>query len=494
MGRSIFSAFWSVASARVIVMALGAISTPLLTRILGAAQYGQYATILAVFGLLKTLMSSGVVNGAQKYFAEDRELKSWKSYVWAYYSRLAGLLALIVAAGLVFASASGVVGSVFGDEYTIYFYLIALWAIVTQYREFTRRVLMGLHLEKYSEKLRIGQQTTFLIFAIGLAYLNFGVLGVIAGHIISNTLMFAIGLFLVWRYVDIQSTFEPIPDNFPKKELAFFNHSSIVYIFLLTSLYHVDILMLQRTVSDATVGYYKAALVLVELLWVAPQSLQQVLIQSVSDLWRTDAIDEINNMAIKTTRYVLLFTLLCSVGLAALADVFVPFFFGAEYSPAVKPLLFLLPGTLGFAVARPILAITHAKGSMRPLITATGFTAVLNLVLNALLIPSYGTVGAAVATTIGYGSLLVTQTLCAKYIGYNPVSLNVFLRALLTVVVAGPIIFWLSNLFSGILSLIIVPPIGAIVFIIAAILTGSIPWKDLQEIASHLSEQISFGF
>ncbi|MDQ2072357.1 polysaccharide biosynthesis C-terminal domain-containing protein [Haloarcula sp. H-GB4] len=488
MGRSLFSAFWSVASARVIVMVLGAISTPLLTRILGASLYGQYATILAVFGLLKTLMSSGVVNGAQKYFSEDRDINNWKDYVWAYYSRLGGLLALIVAAILVFGSASGVVASVFGTEYTIYFYLVALWAIVTQYREFTRRVLMGLHLENHSEKLRIGQQTTFILLAVGLAYFNFGVAGVITGHIISNILMFTIGIFLVWQKIDIKAVLRPIPSTFPKKELAFFNHTSIVYIFLLTSLYHVDILMLQRTVDDATVGYYKAALVLVELLWVAPQSLQQVLIQSVSDLWRTNAIDKINNMAVRATRYVLLFTLLCATGLAALADVFVPFFFGAEYSPAVKPLLFLLPGTLGFAVARPILAITHAKGSMKPLIAATGFTAVLNLVLNALLIPSYGTVGAAVATTIGYGSLLITQTLCAKYIGYNPVSLRMFLRAALTVVVAGPIIFWLSNLFDGIISLIIVPPLGALIFITTAILAGGIPRNDLQKIANQLPD------
>jgi len=50
-----------------------------------------------------------------------------------------------------------------------------------------------------------------------------------------------------------------------------------------------------------------------------------------------------------------------AVGLAALADIAVPIYFGAEAEPAITPLLLLLPGALGFAIARPILAVSQGK-------------------------------------------------------------------------------------------------------------------------------------
>ncbi|GAB7119119.1 hypothetical protein JCM9743_15820 [Natrinema sp. JCM 9743] len=63
-------------------------------------------------------------------------------------------------------------------------------------------------------------------------------------------------------------------------------------------------------------------------------------------------------------------------------DVAVPIYFGAEAEPAITPLLLLLPGALGFALARPILAISQGEGTLRYPVAATGGAALLNLGLN----------------------------------------------------------------------------------------------------------------
>ncbi|MFC7008853.1 lipid II flippase MurJ [Halalkalicoccus salilacus] len=178
--------------------------------------------------------------------------------------------------------------------------------------------------------------------------------------------------------------------------------------------------MLQAYTTEAQVGYYKAALVLAEFLWLAPKAVQSVMIQSASELWHRDRIDRITNLASKATRYTLLLTTLLAIGIAVLSAEFVPRYYGSEFEPTIAPLLLLLPGTVGFAVARPILSVSHARGDMRIMILATGAAATMNLLLNVALIPRFGIEGAAIATSLGYISLPLFHLWGAKRIGYNP--------------------------------------------------------------------------
>ena len=124
----------------------------------------------------------------------------------------------------------------------------------------------------------------FFVFAISLAYIGYGVSGVLLGHIIADATITVLGLILLSRHVSLSAIFERTPVKFPRRELLSFNNLSIVYIFLLTSLYHVDVLMLEAFVETEEVGYYKAALVLPEFLWVAPKAVQSVMIQSASEM------------------------------------------------------------------------------------------------------------------------------------------------------------------------------------------------------------------
>jgi len=140
-----------------------------------------------------------------------------------------------------------------------------------------------------------------------------------------------------------------------------FNSMSIALIFLMMSLYHIDIIMLNRFQSDSAVGNYKAALTIAEFLWFVPMAIQTVFVHSTSELWSQNRYQQISELVSRTTRYTFLLTAVMAVGLAALADIAVPIYFGAEAEPAITPLLLLLPGALGFAIARPILAVSQGK-------------------------------------------------------------------------------------------------------------------------------------
>jgi O-antigen/teichoic acid export membrane protein len=206
-------------------------------------------------------------------------------------------------------------------------------------------------------------------------------------------------------------------------------------------------------------------------------------------MWSNEEADRITSLISKTTRYNISLTLLLVIGLGALAGDFIPLYFGEEFTPATSYLLLLLPGALGFAIARPIFAIGQGKGSLRILVLATGISAVLNILLNLVLIPRYGATGAAVATSISYGSMIVFHIISARKIGFNPLRDARLTRISAVALLSAPVIFGLGRVIdSSIISLIIVPPIGFLVYSILTVKLKVIPMSELMELVEEIPE------
>ena len=484
MKRSITSGFLSIISIKFLLISLDFLSSPLLTRFLGAG-YGDYAFLMSVFAVYMIFVSSGVGDGVRKYVAEDRDRPYWDEHVVGFYLRLALLLAAVGCLILALAAETGFITGRLGTSYQTYFYLLSLLVFTSQFREYTRRTLMGFGLERYSEPLLFLDKSLFITVGVGLAYLGYGIAGVLIGHMAGAVTTSIVGLALINREVSLTTALVKIPSReFPRRELFVFNGLTIVLILCLTSLYEVDIMMLGLFTTAQETAYYRIALTLAEFLWIVPLALQNVLMHSTSNIWANNDRERINSLAARITRYTLLFTLLLAIGLAALAPVALPIIYPDEYLASYVPILLLLPGCIGFALARPILAIGQGKGDLRALIASTGGAAIANIALNTLLIPRYGMYGAAVGTSISYGLMFVFHVWSAREIGFNPVADARVPRALLVGVFAAVPIFLLAEFFgNSILSLVVVPPVGAVVFLGFAILFGAV---DVDEIVDFL--------
>ncbi|ELY68295.1 polysaccharide biosynthesis protein [Natrinema pellirubrum DSM 15624] len=473
-------------------MLLGVAITPLLVRILGSESYGEYAFVISAFAIIGTFARAGISAGIRKYIAEDRSERAWKEHVFVFYARLATGLVLLVATILILFGWYGPADRLVGPGFSTYILLLAAMLVTDQLFYVTRYTLMGLHLEKYSEPLSVLKQLLFGIFGLSLAYIGFDVAGALAGTAIASLVCAFVATWMLREHIDITAVFRSLPSEFPQRDLLSFNIFNTVFILLTISLYNVDILLLQPLAGSQQTGLYKAALVVAEFLWIAPQAAQIVFIHSSSELWSRGNLDEISRMASQATRYTLLFTVLIALGIAALASEFMQLYFGPEFDAAVTPLLLLLPGALGFALARPIYAIGQGKGDLRSLIVATGTAAVINLVLNLFLIPRYGMAGAATATSIGYGSMLAFHYIVARRIGYNPISDLRVTRVGFTAAISAPVIFGLAYAIdSSVFSLVVVPPVGFLVYSTLALRTNAIESEEITSILDNAPSPIS---
>lgn len=492
MNNKTISGFLSVLGGRLGGVVLTLVTTPLLVRILGSENYGDYAFIMSLSAVIGIFAHSGISGGIRKYIAEDRSETNWQETVFVFYSRLALGLGFLVGISLVLFGLFGPVEKLLGTGFSTYIVLLAIVLVIGQVSYVARYTLMGLHLERYSESISIFQKFLFSVFGLSLAYLGFDVAGVLAGTAIASFVSATIMLWILKDHIDLSAIFRSLASDTPYRNLLRFNVLNTVFIFLTVSLYNLDILLLQPLAGSEETGYYKGALVIAEFLWIVPQAVQTVFIHSSSELWSEGDYEEISSMASQATRYTLLFTLLLLFGITALASDFVPLYFGGEFTAAVTPLLLLLPGVLGFGLARPIYAIGQGDGRLRILIIATGSAAIINLILNLLLIPQYGMNGAAIATSIGYGAMVVFHGIAARQIGYNPFADLRLKQVVVTSAVSAPVIFGLASVInSTITSLVIVPPVGFVVYSTLALRTGAIDPEEIVPVLNQAPSRIA---
>ncbi|WP_252699695.1 flippase [Natronosalvus vescus] len=481
MDAKLLRSFLSVVGGRFGVLFIGILTTPILVRLLGSEGYGDYAFVTSALAVILTLTAKdGVTSGVRKFMVEDREQEDWKPNVFSFYFHLSALLTVLAAIILFMIGSSGIVELTFGEAFITYTYLVALLLISEQMFNLIRATLLGLGAEKYSESFTVVQKSTYATVAIVLVYFGWGVDGALIGRIIGAAFSAFCCFLILSKYINLRAVIRPKFKSLPKKDLISFNFSTLVLVFLTTSLYKVDILMLRPLAGSAQTGYYQGALVIAEFLWFIPHAAQVALLHSMSAEWDQGNLETISKTASQITRYTLQFTVLLIIGLTALAEPFVKLYYGADFTPAVLPLLILLPGTLGFALARPIQSTAHASGELRHLIIATGSAAVINFVLNLVLIPMYGMYGAAAATSIGYGSMIVFHTISARRVGFDPLMELRLVKTLATGLIAASVIFPLAwVLHPSLISLIIVPPIGLLVYVAVAVLFGAVSKQEV---------------
>jgi len=488
MARDLLRGFLSIIGTKVGILAIGILTTPLIVRLIGSEGYGDYALVMSVFSVLTVFTNSGIFNGIRKYIAEDRSVENWTDIIFSFYFRISVLVTGVLTLGLIIVSQSSLIADILAPEFQTYFLILAAYLFISQFYSMGRGALMGFGLEHHSEPLRIIEKIVYAGVALALLYYGFGVTGLLAAHIIGISLVGIAAFWLIRNRISFRKLSNPIPKTVSRYDLLTFNVYSILLAFLMISLYNVDILLLRPIAGSSETGFYKASLVVAEFLWLVPVAIQYTLVQSTSEMWSKGQDERITDIASMSTRVNLSLIVIMGMGLAALADEFVPLYFGQDFTPAVGPLLLLLPGVLGLALSKPIFAIGQGKGELKALVLTTGAAAALNLVLNLLLIPRYGMYGAAVATSVGYGSMFLLHAWTARRIGFDPIGDLRAAKIAIAAIVTAPVVFGLATVLPGLVPLVVVPPVGFVVYAAASLRAGVIDEAEIKHLQARSPE------
>jgi len=163
--------------------------------------------------------------------------------------------------------------------------------------------------------------------------------------------------------------------------------------------YRLDFFIVNYFLNVGSVGLYAASVSIAELLWHLPSVLAITLFPRVTRLDEKES----NKFSAKILRLNFTLLLLGGLFLFLLGGRLITLIFGGAFYEARAPLLFLLPGVIFLGVAK--VAVGHLHGIGKPLY-GTYLTLVslgLTIILDLILIPVIGIVGAALASTLSYG-------------------------------------------------------------------------------------------
>lgn len=183
---------------------------------------------------------------------------------------------------------------------------------------------------------------------------------------------------------------------------------------------YTDTIMLSMMRGPGEVALYQAAQPLAQLLTYFPAALGVVLLPITSELWAKREKKLLGQAMYLIMKFSFIIIIPAVFVFMAFPDTVMRSFAGADYLPAVLTLQILTAAV----ISGTLLAILHCvvAGIGKPIIATKviGSIAVLNFIGNLLLIPRYGTAGAALTTFIsGLVGLLLTLYLMRKLVKFT---------------------------------------------------------------------------
>ncbi|CAB50065.1 flippase [Pyrococcus abyssi] len=169
--------------------------------------------------------------------------------------------------------------------------------------------------------------------------------------------------------------------------------------------YRTDMVMLSLMRGDYETGIYRAAYTLIEVSLFVPNIVVSTTMPSMARLWVEDR-KTLNLLFRKSFQMLLGIGILGVAGYYVLARLGITIVFGEKFLPSV-PVLRILAFAIPFMFLNSLFgSFMNATGRELTFTKITSFTALLNVVLNYILIRYYGASGAAVATVVSQVFLL----------------------------------------------------------------------------------------
>ncbi|NIB98535.1 flippase [Halobacterium sp. R2-5] len=458
-----------------------------LTRVLfEPAEYGQLNFALSAFGVVTILATLGLPKSAARYVTEFAEKSPGQvPHVVRQSLRFLLVLIAVVAGGTLLLGRP--IASVAGTPSIVPFLLVGACYIASYaLRSYFMLLFQGFNRVTYSATVRVVTSVSRLPLVVAFVLLGFGVTGALYGYVASLLLSALFGGYVA--YTRFYTDYDPDPE--PEADLT---RRLLEYSVPLTATRganvldkKVDTLLVGALLNMTAVSYYTIAKQVSDFVAAPASSFGYTISPALGEQSSKDETERAASLYEQSLEYVLLAYVPAVVGLILVADPMVRYIFGPDYLGAVP----VLQVFSGFMLVNAINKVTSDGldylGRARSRAVIKSAMAVSNVILNLVLIPMVGVVGAAIATVITYtvytlsNVYFITQELPVR-VGH--VLRRLGIACLVTVGMAVPVWFALPYV-SGIVTLFAAVFLGAGVWGVLSVAGGVL---DVRRVARFLT-------
>ncbi len=361
----------------------------LAARFLGAADYGIVGVILSLVVVVRTPLIRGFSQAVSTFTAaHPREVLSIRNIGFKFQCAFSIPLFFIF-----FLFAPLIANSLSSPEITPYIRiaspLIPLMAIYSVY-------LSSLNGQRFfaKEALTIAIYSFIRFFSVAIFLIaGFKIKGVVGGLLLAPL----VALFFA-KYLNTTKTNQ---SGVSGKSLVKFAAPVVAFSVLLGLLMNMDLLFVKSLLKDyALSGYYAAAVTITRAPHFLSYALLFTLLPSVSKAFANNQPELIRTHIRKALRYSMLVLIPMATIIAATSRDLIILLYSTRYIDAAVPLRYLIWGVSLLTIF--LILTTIITGTGRPHIALIMIASVIpvDILFNLVLIPAYGLLGAASATTL----------------------------------------------------------------------------------------------
>ena len=368
-------------------------------RALSPVGYGTFGVVLALLTITSIVLNNGVQQAVSRSISNrPGSAKSVYRQGFAVQSFLA------VGIGLLVFSAADSIALFFADAALAAPVKICFGVILVQSWFYVQMGVLNGQKQFLSENI-IGIVYSIVrpIAVVILIAAGFGVAGAMWGFLAAGILAVTAGIFLL---IDIPAG----PSDLRLKSLVSGSLFNMVIFGAITVLLHVDLLFVKHfMVNSSGTGIYTAASAFAKPAYWALFSFGTVALPLLTSSFRDGDIPQCRIYLAQVLRYSTLLVLPFVVLVVATSEEFIVFFYTQKYALAHQPLSILVVGIwcVGLISIMAHAMIAIGKEKLMALLSVGAI--LLDLLLNAMLVPRYGLAGAALATSLSAVLLLAAS-------------------------------------------------------------------------------------
>ena len=475
-----------VLGVQVVLKALAFLFNVYIVRRLGDVHFGQYSAVMAYVAIFAVFTDWGMSPYAVREMAKD-----YGETAWLLPNTVAIRVVLSLAVTLIAPLSALWLGK---DSHMVLGILIASAGLLLYaFQGPLDSTLTARERLDYTSIFALVNQLVFWGLGVLLLINGLGFVGLIVAHLAGVAMMAVLSGWAVFK-LGVGRLVLSVR-RWPQLFLAAlpFGVSSISYAFM----ERFDTVLMSFILTDAAVGWYNVPWTLINMVLLIAQSIAIAMYPTMVRS-HTENPEFLPQIAWQAIKYLLIVCLPIAVGGTVLADRIIITLYEETFVksiPVLQVILWALPSLFLLELLGRVASTLHLE---RPAARINVVNAVVTVVLNLVLVPTMGILGAALALVSGrairlvqYWRLIGNERLVNRRWG-------TLLRVALAAAAMGVSVFLLSKapFFATIESkwgLLILMGTGAIAYIVALLASGSVERREIEFLRRLALERLARG-
>ena len=246
--------------------------------------------------------------------------------------------------------------------------------------------------------------------------------------------------------------------------------------------------------NSAENGYYEQSLKIIYMAVVVITTMGTIMIPKISREYQKGKKDEITRYTDKAVRFSLMIAIPMTLGIIAISEKFVPLFFGEEYMKSIYlldilSLLFIFMGLNSVMGSQYLISTGQQNKHIKFLLIGGG----INILLNCILIPKFMSIGAAIASVIGEATITILEM---NYLNKtNQYRVKNIVKYIKTYLVSSVIMFttisFIMKFVNSMIGIIFSVVIGGIIyFIILLLFKDEMFFEEINKMKNKILEKV----